>query len=291
MFFSFVSTAEKALQQSSGRSTPIRCWGCQGLHEDDNHTFRDCPRQNDPAVRQNFLSNLAEYRKRVATKNPNEYKRDGFTTKHQVTPFNTIADPDTSASQRRQALDELAEIQTGHKIHATRGTRKRRVAEDDGAYTFLFIQEPGLPCNEQDSSFTDSTVKFRDLQNMLPPLVQPSDPIFVPEKPPADSSVVGQELLSSHLTLGNEPVEVNKNHTILESLLPSPLLASPPSKTIRLSPVKFAMSSPWKISGLKLKTLWHSRSSKLCYRMEAPTRRSEGRSPLIGFGLNWETSC
>jgi hypothetical protein len=117
MFFSFVSTAEKALQQSSGRSTPIRCWGCQGLHEDDNHTFRDCPRQNDPAVRQNFLSNLAEYRKRVATKNPNEYKRDGFTTKHQVTPFNTIADPDTSASQRRQALDELAEIQTGHKIH------------------------------------------------------------------------------------------------------------------------------------------------------------------------------
>jgi hypothetical protein len=38
-----LSNAEQALCQSSGTNAPLRCWGCQGIHEDDQHLYQDCP--------------------------------------------------------------------------------------------------------------------------------------------------------------------------------------------------------------------------------------------------------
>jgi hypothetical protein len=35
--FVLLSNAEQALRRSSGTNAPLKCWGCQGIHEDDQH--------------------------------------------------------------------------------------------------------------------------------------------------------------------------------------------------------------------------------------------------------------
>jgi hypothetical protein len=67
-----LSNAEQALPQSSGTNAPLRCWGCQGIHEDDQHLFRDCPRQLHKNIQANFKKNLDAY---VAKKRAFEQKQ------------------------------------------------------------------------------------------------------------------------------------------------------------------------------------------------------------------------
>jgi hypothetical protein len=60
MHNAFQSSAEKALVQASGIRIPIQCWGCKGLHEDCFHSFRNCPRKEDPVIRENFNRNFMQ---------------------------------------------------------------------------------------------------------------------------------------------------------------------------------------------------------------------------------------
>jgi hypothetical protein len=79
-----LSNAEQALRRSSGTNAPLRCWECQGIHEDDQHLYRDCPRQLHENVQANFQKNLDIYlaKKRAAEQkqklDPNNWKKDGF---------------------------------------------------------------------------------------------------------------------------------------------------------------------------------------------------------------------
>jgi hypothetical protein len=63
-----LSNTEQALRRSSGTNAPLKCWGCQGIHEDDQHLFRDCPRKLHLNIQANFQKNLQEYlqKKRAA---------------------------------------------------------------------------------------------------------------------------------------------------------------------------------------------------------------------------------
>jgi hypothetical protein len=56
-----LSNAEQALRRSSGTNAPLKCWGCQGIHEDDQHLFWDCPRKMHSNTHANFQKNLQEY--------------------------------------------------------------------------------------------------------------------------------------------------------------------------------------------------------------------------------------
>jgi hypothetical protein len=78
-----LSNAAQALRRSLGTNAPLRCWGCQGIHEDDQHLYRDCPRRLHENVQANFQKNLDAYtaRKRAAEHkqkfDPNNWKKDG----------------------------------------------------------------------------------------------------------------------------------------------------------------------------------------------------------------------
>jgi hypothetical protein len=53
MQYAFPPSAEKALVQASGIRAPIQCWGVQSFH-----SFRNCPRKEEPVIRENFNTNL-----------------------------------------------------------------------------------------------------------------------------------------------------------------------------------------------------------------------------------------
>jgi hypothetical protein len=99
-----LSNAEQALRQSSGTNAPLKCWGCQGIHEDDQHLFWDCPCKLHLNIQANFQKNLQEYlqRKRAAEQkqrfDPNNWKKDGFASPKATSLFNGILDAPNAPS-------------------------------------------------------------------------------------------------------------------------------------------------------------------------------------------------
>jgi hypothetical protein len=96
--------AEQALRRSLGTNAPLRCWGCQGIHKDDQHLYRDCPRQLHENIQANFQKNLDAYvqRKRAAQQkqrfDPNNWKKDGFASPKATSLFNGILDATNATS-------------------------------------------------------------------------------------------------------------------------------------------------------------------------------------------------
>jgi hypothetical protein len=107
-----LSNAEQALRRSSGTNAPLRCWGCQGIHEDDQHLYRDCPRQLHENIQANFKKNLDAYvaKKRAFEQkqkfDPNNWKKDGFASPRATSLFNGILDA-TNATSRQHLVAEF----------------------------------------------------------------------------------------------------------------------------------------------------------------------------------------
>jgi hypothetical protein len=107
-----LSNAEQALRRSSGTNAPLKCWGCQGIHEDDQHLFRDCPRKLHLHIQANLQKNLQEYiqKKRAYEQkqrfDPNNWKKDGFASPKATSLFNGILDA-TNATSRHHLVAEF----------------------------------------------------------------------------------------------------------------------------------------------------------------------------------------
>jgi hypothetical protein len=127
-----LSNAEQALRRSSGTNAPLRCWGCQGIHEDDQHLYRDCPRRLHENVQANFQKNLDAWsaRKRVAEQkqkfDPNNWKKDGFASPKATSLFNGILDASNATSRQHLVAEFVYEHNSKSDVSVERGIGRLR---------------------------------------------------------------------------------------------------------------------------------------------------------------------
>jgi hypothetical protein len=162
-----VSSAEKALQQSTGRRGPVICWGCG-----NKHVYKDCPDKNDPQVVQNFQQNLQKWLqgKGYVKRNPNNFRQDGYPTKHSVVLLNSINDPAVSAEQREAHMHELAvhvttelDSRRGNSRRTGKGKKRRNPAEGYSSYSFADTESLEDPKNEDHGEDNKECMVFYSL--------------------------------------------------------------------------------------------------------------------------------
>jgi hypothetical protein len=127
-----LSNAEQALRRSSGTNAPLRCWGCQGIHEDDQHLYRDCPRRMHENIHANFQKNLDAYmakKKAFDQKqkfDPNNWKKDGFASQKATSLFNGILDASNATSRQHLVAEFVYEHNSKSDLSVERGIGRRR---------------------------------------------------------------------------------------------------------------------------------------------------------------------
>jgi hypothetical protein len=148
-----VSIVEEALQNASGMKAPMKCFGCDGIPEYSNncfHLWRNCPNKNDNRTWTNFQQNLRNFREKRRNTQRNDdpnWNRAGYPNQQMQDQFRAIANPDTSATNRRVMIATLtqdlqdSEATDDQETTPTKKTRRsRRIARN-----FLMYSQPQAP--------------------------------------------------------------------------------------------------------------------------------------------------
>ena len=166
--FSLLSNAEQALRRSSNTNAPLQCWGCQGLHPDANHLYRDCPHRMNDAVQANFQKNLQEYlqRKKAARESrfdPNDWKKDGFASAKASSLFNGIVDASNGPSREYLVAEFVHEnnkcAPTSLEKRVARTRKAARLNEDGDRGPGVGQPAVALPCWVLDDEDDDDAAR------------------------------------------------------------------------------------------------------------------------------------
>ena len=156
-----LSNAEQALRTASNSNAPLRCWGCQGLYDDDKHLFGECPRSKLEAVQANFKKNLdifrANRRERGQQRrsfDPNNYKRDGFVSKRAVSLLNQVNDAEDPDARKEAVNLFLASNIAANSLQSTdMATSPRRTRHS--ASEFAVFATWMIPDQSEDGAGND----------------------------------------------------------------------------------------------------------------------------------------
>jgi hypothetical protein len=123
-----LSNAEQALCRSLGTNAPLRCWGCQGIHEDDQHLYQDCPWQLHENIQANFFQKKLDVyvaKKRAAEKkqqfDPNNWKKDSFASPKATSLFNGILDAANATSRQHLVAEFVYEHNSQSDVSVEQG--------------------------------------------------------------------------------------------------------------------------------------------------------------------------